>query len=214
MRIAREKFQYYEKEHLSQENGGWYYKDQKLNLFAAVDFAYSLSKRADYTAIAVIGINRDHNIYVLEIDRFKTDKISEYFQHILSLHTKWDFHKIAAEVTAGQASIVRELKDSYIRPYGLYLSIVDVKPTRHQGSKEERMAAVLEPKYDNNAVWHYRGGNCQILEDELISTHPAHDDCMDALANAIDIAVPPQTNQRGRTSGVVINAKFGGVAFG
>jgi phage terminase large subunit-like protein len=217
MRVERSKFQYYEKKFLTYDNYHWYYQGNRLNVFASVDFAYSHSKRADYTAIVVIGVDAKGNIYVLDIDRFKTDKISEYYDHILDLHNKWDFRKLAAEVTAAQAAIVRELKDSYIRPNGLALSVVEVKPTRHQGTKEERLAAILEPKYDNQAVWHYMGGNCQVLEDELISTHPPHDDCMDALATAIEISIPPSgagMREKQRNIGnVIYNSRFGGVSF-
>lgn len=216
LRIDRSSFQYYNKEHVSQSNGRWFYKDRQLNIFAAVDFAYSQTKRSDYTSIVVVGVDRDNNIYVLDIDRFKTSKISEYFQHIMDLHVKWDFRKIRAEVTAAQKVIVAELKD-YVRSYGLYLSIIDAKPTRHDGSKEERMAAILEPRYDNNAIWHYKGGNCQILEDELILTHPPHDDVMDSLASAVEICVPPVGMQSGRghtTSNVITHGRFGGIAFG
>jgi phage terminase large subunit-like protein len=215
LRIGRDKFQYYDKQHLTYENGSWYCKDRKLNVFASVDFAYSMSDRADYTAIAVIGMDRDGFIYVLEIDRFKTDKISEYFEHILELHTKWDFRKLNAETTAAQVAIVRELKDQ-IRRYGLFLSINEHKPTARQGSKEERLMAILEPKYANQSVWHYKGGNCQVLEDELILTHPPHDDCMDALASAIDIAVPPSGmlgRDKARSGNIVTHSRFGGVSF-
>jgi phage terminase large subunit-like protein len=215
LRIGRDKFQYFDQAHITQSNGGWYYRDRKLNVFAAVDFAYSMTKRADYTAIVVIGMDREHNIYVLDIDRFKTDRIMDYFEHLMQLHIKWDFRKLAAEVTAAQVAIVNQLRD-LIRQYGLYISIQEMKPTRHQGSKEERLAAILEPRYDNLSVWHYRGGNCQVLEDELISTHPVHDDVMDSLANAIEIAIPPTANAaRERLSGNVIpfNRKFGGIAF-
>lgn len=216
MRIDRGRFQYYDKKFLTHENGGWYYRDRKLNIFASVDFAYSMSDRSDFTAIAVVGIDRDGFLYVLDIDRFKTDKISEYFQHILELHIKWDFRKINAEATAAQITIIKELRD-LTRRNGLYLSIVDHKPTRHQGSKEERLMAILEPKYADQAIWHYKGGNCQILEDELILTHPPHDDCMDALASAIEIAIPPAgmgSRDRSRVSGnVVTHSRFGGVSF-
>lgn len=213
MRINRDKFQYYNREDMSNGNGGWWYKDKKLNVFAAVDFAYSTTKRADFTAIVVVGVDKDNIFYVLEVDRFKTESISEYFRHILTLHTKWDFRKLSAEVTAAQAAIVRELKESYIRPYGLALSVVETKPTRHDGSKEERLTAILEPKYDNQAILHYKGGNCQVLEDELISTHPPHDDCMDALANAIEIAVPPSLGRHREMTNIRTHSRFGGVAF-
>jgi phage terminase large subunit-like protein len=216
LRIDRSKFQYYDKKWLTFDGAAWYYKDRKLNVFASADFAYSIEKRADYTAIAVIGMDSEHSVYVLEIDRFKTNKISEIFEHILALHTKWDFKRLGCEITSGQKMIVQELKDSYIRPYGLMLSVVEIKHTRHQGSKEERIAAVLEPRYDNLAVWHYKGGNCEILEEELMMEHPPHDDCMDALASVLEIAVPPSgraARDRGRSNTIVTHERFGGIRF-
>jgi hypothetical protein len=212
--IDYDKFQYFQKEHLTNTHGSWYYRDRKLNVFAAVDFAYSLRRKADYTAIVVIGVDFENNVYVLDIDRFRTDKISEYFSHILELLDRWDFKKLRAEVTAAQAAIVQELKDSYIRPHGLMLKIEEHKPTRHSGSKEERMAAVLEPRYDNLSIYHYKGGNCQLLEEELVSNNPPHDDIKDALASCIEIAVRPSSNMQKRTSNnnIVYSERFGGVS--
>ena len=212
--IDYDKFQYFQKEHLTNTHGSWYYRDRKLNVFAAVDFAYSLRRKADYTAIVVIGVDFENNVYVLDIDRFRTDKISEYFSHILELLNRWDFKKLRAEVTAAQAAIVQELKDSYIRPHGLMLKIEEHKPTRHSGSKEERMAAVLEPRYDNLSIYHYKGGNCQLLEEELVSNNPPHDDIKDALASCIEIAVRPSSNMHKRTSSnnIVYSERFGGVS--
>ena len=213
--VDYDKFQYYAKEHLTTNGGVWYYRDRKLNVFASIDFAYSVRKKADFTAIVVIGVDFENNVYVLDIDRFKTDKISEYFQHILEMLNKWDFRKLRAEVTAAQAAIVRELKDSYIKPHGLMLKVEEFRPTRHQGSKEERIAAILEPRYDNLSIYHYKGGNCQLLEEELVTNNPPHDDLKDALAACIETAVRPSTNALNRktNSNVVYNTRFGGVGF-
>lgn len=214
--IAYDRFQYYDKKHMVREGGQWLYKGNKLNVSAAVDFAYSVSKRADYTAIIVIGVDSENNVYVLDIDRFKTDKISEYFKHILDLLNRWDFRKLRAECTAAQSAIVTELKDSYIKPNGLALKIDEHRPNRHQGSKEERIAAILEPRYENLQMYHYRGGNCQVLEEELVSHNPAHDDCKDCLAAAVEVAVKPSSTvrrHRSQDNNVVFHPKFGGVAF-
>jgi phage terminase large subunit-like protein len=189
--IDRECFQYYDKVHLSRSNGYWYMRNRRLNVFAAIDFAYSTKSRADFTSIAVVGVDTDRNYYVLEIDRFKAGKISEYFTHLLALHQKWDFRVISAECTAAQQVIVDDLKDNYIRRHGLALSIKDHKPTRNDGTKAERIAAVLNARYDNRQIWHYKGGNCEVLEEELILTNPPHDDCKDALASAIAVSVAP-----------------------
>jgi phage terminase large subunit-like protein len=217
LRISRDKFQYYDQKFLTNNNGNWFYRDRKLNVYASVDFAYTTGTRSDYTAIVVVGVDRDGNFYVLDVDRFKTSRISEMFEHIQTLHSKWDFRKLAAEVTAAQNSIVQELKESYIKPYGLYLSVEEVKNPKSKGTKEERMSAILEPKYDNMAMWHYRGGHCQTLEDELVDKHPAHDDIMDALATAISIAVIPSSRSAGRQTtrdNVIYHSRFGGVSFG
>ncbi|QDP48759.1 MAG: putative terminase large subunit [Prokaryotic dsDNA virus sp.] len=213
-RISRTQFQYYDQRKIVQKNGRWYYGEQPLSIYASVDFAYSLRKTADYTAIVVIGIDPKGNIYVLEVDRFRTDRISTYWDHISSLHLKWSFRKLRAEATAAQSIVIKEIKDQYLRPSGLTLSIEEHKPNRHMGSKEQRIAQVLESRYDNQAIWHYRGGNCQILEEELVLAHPPHDDVKDALANAVEIAVPPRSmRNKSQSTGrvIVANSRFGGV---
>jgi phage terminase large subunit-like protein len=212
--VGRDKFQYYERKHLRQDNGHWFYKDNKLNVFAAVDFAFSLSKKADYTAIVVIGIDADNNVYVVDIDRFKTDRIAEYFEHIMQLSGKWSFRKLRAEVTVAQMAIVKQLKE-LIKQHGLAISIDEYRPNKNQGNKQERIASILEPRYDNLSMWHYRGGNIQTLEEELSTRNPPHDDIIDALASVVDMAVKPSRAIRRKTDNVVqFHSKFGGVSFG
>ena len=204
-------FQYYEKKHLERTNGQWYYRGSRLNLVAAIDFAYSKRKGADYTAIVVIGVDSDNNIFVLDINRFQTDKISDYFQELLAMHNRWDFRKLRAETSAGQQAIVTSLKQDYLAPHGIMLKVEEVKPTRHEGTKEERMEAVLVPRYENGQVYHYRGGNTQTLEEELVSNNPPHDDVKDALTTAIEGAVKPMKHMKARTEGnVVFHTRFGG----
>lgn len=189
--IQRSLFQYYDPNWLSRRDGVWNFKGNRLNVVAAIDFAYSLGKRSDYTSIVVLGVDRTLNYYILDIDRFRTDKISEYFDRILKLYEKWGFRKLRAEVSVAQQVIVKDLKENYIRPNGISLSVDEFRPTRWLGSKEERINAVLEPKYANQQIFHYTGGHIQALEEELIFTNPAHDDIKDALASAIDFAIAP-----------------------
>lgn len=212
--IGRDKFQYFDPNFLKYDGRYWNLQGRRLNVVAAVDFSYSTRLRADYTAIAVVGMDSDRRHYILEIDRFKTAEIKEYYKHILELYKKWDFRKLIAETTAAQQAIVNELKSSYIVPNGIMLSIIEHKPTRHEGSKEDRLKAILEPRYQNMSVWHYRGGNCQVLEDELVLQHPPHDDCKDAVANAFENLIPPAGAMFGERSNVLqlkAHPKFGGL---
>lgn len=152
--IQRSLFQYYEQSFLNAKNGRWFIKGEPLNVFAAVDFAFSTEKRADFTSIVVIGVTGTNDYYILEIDRFKTTKVSDYYKHILELYMKWGFRKIRAEVSVAQKMIVEDLKDNYIRKNGLSLSVEEYRPSRWQGAKEERIMATLEPRYENKQIWH------------------------------------------------------------
>lgn len=211
--ISQDSFKYWDAKFLKESIQGWTYNGNRLNLVAAIDFAYSTRARADYTAIVVIGIDERNNIYVLEIDRFKADSLKGYFDHILRLSNKWRFKKLVAETTAAQAAIVKSLKQDFFAPNGLSIKVEEVKPTRHEGSKEERIEATLTPRYENGQVYHYRGGNTQVLEEELIMKYPPHDDCKDALANAMDFAVRPTVGLR-RTAdqeNIRFHPRFGGI---
>ena len=211
--IPSGKFQYYDREHVKKEDGQWYIRDKPLAVFAAIDFAFSARKTADYTALVVVGVSSDGMYYVLDIKRFRTERIADYWEAIKEAYLKWEFRKLRAETTVAQQSIVRELKESYIRPSGLYISIDESRPSTSV-AKEERIRSVLDAKYDTLAVWHYKGGNCQILEEELIVEHPPHDDVKDALAAAIDVAVPPSAKRKQNSTARVFrtqaHSKFGG----
>lgn len=213
-RIDRSKFQYYDKKFLKQQDGYWFFKGRKLNVYASIDFAFSLSKKSDYSAIVVIGIDDEGYIYVLDIDRFKTDKIAEYFKRVAALHSKWEFRKLRAEVTVAQQVIVRDLKEN-MRQEGLRLSIEEYRPTRKEGNKEERIASALEHRYDNLAIWHHRGGYTDVLEEELVLARPPHDDVKDALASAVEIAVKPKKQRMEvfKQDNIIYNSRFGGVSF-
>ena len=210
--IDSSKFQYYERKLLHNEDGPWFIKDRKLNVYAAIDFAFSLKKKADYTALVVVGVDHLGNYYVLDVDRFKTTRIVDYYQAIVKSQSKWGFRKLRAEVTVAQQTVVNELKESYLKPNGIPLSIDEYRPNRHEGDKFERIEAILSPKYDNLQIWHYKGGNCQTLEEELILERPPHDDVKEALANAVNIAIIPRSYaNKSNVTSIQYHSRFGGI---
>lgn len=209
--IPQDLFQYYDRKYITKEAEGWYFRDRRLSLVAAIDFAFSLSSDADYSAIVVVGTDHEGNHYILDIDRFRTKKISEYWEHISKLYAKWGFRKIRAEVTVAQEAIVESLKDS-ARQVGIPLSFDKFRPTRNMGTKEERIDAALRPRYENGSIWHYRAGATEELELELVQLKPRNDDIKDALHSAIQIAqVPKNYGRESRTTNIVYHPRFGGV---
>jgi hypothetical protein len=210
--IASEYFQYYNREMAKKRDGIWTYNGRPLAVFAAIDFAYSLRSTADYTVLVVVGVDSDGFIYVLDIKRERTNKTSKYYDIIREAHLKWGFKKVRAETTAGQAIIAERIRDD-IRAEGLLLSVDDFRPTRTMGTKEERIHNQLSPRYENRTIWHYYGGLCEDLEQELIQHNPAFDDIKDALHSVMGIIRVPV--DRGKHRGerkVLTHSRFGGVA--
>jgi len=201
-------FQYYDREHLKIFEGRWCVNGQPLNIYAAIDFAASITAKADYTAIVVIGIDYDHRIYVLDVERFKTNKISVMAENLEALYGKWRWIRLRAEINAQQGLVVEQIRD-YNRKRGVYYTIDTVNQITN---KAIRIMTNLEPRYAEGMVLHYRGGNCQLLEDELSSSKPPHDDMSDALASCVEIATAPSRRMaEKKLSNVVYHPKWGGV---
>lgn len=216
-RINNGCFQYYDVKFLRNKGGTWYFNGNRLNIYAAVDFAFSLSKKADWSAIVVIGINHKGHIYILDIDRFRADRTMEYFKHIKELHSKWGFRKLRAEVTVAQQIIVNDIKD-FLKKDGLSLPVEDYRPNRTEGSKAERIAATLEWRYEDAIMWHYMGGYTQVLEEELTQARPKNDDVKDALSSAISIAIKPKRSRSAQMmsdlfQGDKKRSRFGGMPY-
>jgi len=211
--IDRSRFNYYDRDKIENFSGAWYFGDKLLHVYAAMDFAYTVNHASDYTVIAVVGVDEDNNYYVLDIDRFKTNKISVMYDKAETVFRKWRFKKLRCEVVAAQRLIVSQFKD-YMRSQNIVFTVEEYNPPRNM-SKTERIAAILEPRYNNNQIWHYKGGNCQILEEELIMNNPEHDDVKDALASCVEICKSPLSSRTWgkKTNVVAFNSKFGGVAY-
>lgn len=212
--IGSEFFQHYNREMLGKQDGKWSYNGKPLSVFASIDFAFSLRSTADYTVLVVVGVDSDGNIYVLDIKRERTNKVARYYAMVREAHLKWGFRKIRAEVTQAQAVIAERIRDE-IRSDGLLLSVDDFRPTRTMGNKEERILNELKPRYENHSIWHYYGGLCEDLEQELIQHNPAFDDIKDALHSVMGIIrIPVDRGIMRQRSNVITHARFGGVAGG
>lgn len=213
-RVSADMIQYYDPQTVKLYNGAWWIGDKKLNIVAAGDLAFTEGKRSDYTALVVAGMNEDGQIFVLDIMRFKTSQIPLMAEAIRKLAARWSLRAIRIEVGAAQTAVVREIK-RVLASQGISLYIEEVTRSRTEGTKQERIDMTLLPRYQQSLVWHYRGGNCQILEEEVEQAHPAHEDISDAFATAVEKLVPPSRILRAHdlkhTQKIQTNSRFGGV---
>jgi phage terminase large subunit-like protein len=212
-RIDRSKFQYYDEKHIDIEGDRVYYSRKRLNVYCAMDVAWSDSDRADYTAIAVIGIDHDGFIYVLDLDRFRTTNFNTYYERIQSLQDKWRFRKLVVETNAGGYLVAQEV-EAFVRRNGGSMAVERRPATAKHGSKQEKWASVLEPRYESKSVFHRRSGLTAVLEEELMQAKPRNDDLKDAMCAAISISKPPASKglpayKRMKGTNVVVG-RFGG----
>jgi len=91
-KLDREMFVYYERDNVKRINGSLTANGKKINIAAGVDFAFSTKKGADYSVVAVVGMDSEGYYYILDLFRFKTDRISEYYKNILKAYNKWEGH--------------------------------------------------------------------------------------------------------------------------
>lgn len=213
-RIHRGSFQYYDPAVIQMIGSIPYFRSRKLNTFAGMDVAWTESGSADYTAITVIGVDWQDNIFILDLKQFKTSDFAKYYQEVMDLQRRWGFKKIQIETNAGGAFVEQELK-RYIKQNGDILTVIGKHTVKGQGSKAERKGAALEWRYKEQKVWHCKGGLTSEFEDQIVLVKPAHDDMVDAFLSALTIYKTPGKRPGLSTivmdtSNVTYNRRFGG----
>lgn len=208
--VNRGEFQFYDKKNIGFSHGICTYNGRRLNVYAAMDVAWTTTKKSDYTAIVVVGVDSHYNVYILSLDRFKTKDFSVYYDHVILSHREWGFRKLQVESNAGGAFVAGELK-RLLRENGASLVIIPKASTGQEGKKEEKHQAILYPRIKNGGVFFCKGGLTDVAIEEIILERPPHDDLKDALTTAISISIAPA--RQTEVSNVVqlkFNKRFGG----
>lgn len=195
-RLSYDDFKYYNKKFLVEEDNGWYVLNPttelkvKLRVGAAMDVAGTGwsekgGNAADFTAIAVVGVDPEGIVYVLALEQFKTSDYDEYYRHVLDLHLYWGFKEITVETNSVGKQVKAAIENRAVEE-GLRLRVNGISRTWKDGSKQERHAAILEPRYRQHKLYHYRGGLIPELEEQVLLARPRHDDLEDALCIAVE----------------------------
>ena len=210
--ISREQFKYYDRATAERFGGVWHVANTPVRIYAAIDLAASIKEKADYTAVTIGGIDSKSVRYLMEAVRYRTDKISITMKVLKELYMKYQFQKLRIEAVGGFKLVAQDLADQ-LSDAGIRIPIdIYVPPNRE--AKEVRIKNILEPLYQSQSIYHYRGGACQYLEDELCMSNPAHDDLKDCWAMCCDL-MEKQIDRRKlvhSTPGVVYHPRFGGIA--
>lgn len=191
-RITPDCFMYLNPSALDNRQGTWYYGAKRLTINCGMDLAFTegsgLKKvRRDFTAIAVTASDEDGYVYILDLNRFQTERVEVYYNNLVDMHKYWGFREVTIETNVGGNVIAGFIEDEVRRAGG---SLVVKRQPKNQvhGSKEERNEQLLEPLYRNKSVYHNRGKYMRLLEEELKLSKPPHDDLKDAVYISISTA--------------------------
>lgn len=210
--ISRDLFRYYEKDDLDYSYGLWTIEGRACYVYAGLDLAATTNKTSDYTVLTVGAIDDLGNRYLLAIKRMRTAKMSDIHEMLRGAYEQFRFKKLRIEAVGGFRMVAQDLADR-LQNMGIRIPI-DLYVPPNTEAKAVRVNNILEPLYQSGVVYHYRGGNVQVLEDELVSINPINDDTKDSWAMTIDLMRAPIARQmQSRGNVLQYNSKFGGVAY-
>ena len=161
---------------------------QELNVFMTVDLAISQKRTADFTAIMVVGVNKDNQWFVLDCSYGRYDP-TKTIDEIFRMGGKWSPQMIGVEKVAYQAAMHHFLEKEMPRRNTFFT----IKALQAQRKKEERISA-LQPRFSAGSIWIPEDAKewWEELKGEMLSfPHGVHDDLLDALAYVEQIAVTP-----------------------
>jgi predicted phage terminase large subunit-like protein len=163
-----------------------------FNTYITVDPANSKKETSDYTAICVIGLGADENIYLLDLIRDKLN-LRERQETLFKLHAKYKPKAVLYEKYGLQVDIDAMNEAMNYNNYRFTITEVGGKM-----SKEDRIRRLI-PYFADNRIYlpetlyktDYSGVVIDLI-DEFINeeylSFPVgrHDDCIDALSRILD----------------------------
>lgn len=165
----------------------WNQRPEGLYVGMAVDLAISEARTGDYTAIVVLGMDKDWKLYILDYLRGHW-RPSDVVANVFSVHDKWKPHTVGMETNGFQKTLKLACEEE-MRKKRTYFHIEEIK-TGPERSKAERIKT-LEPFYRSGAVSHAAWMRGKDLEAEL-QTFPKgrNDDLIDAMSMCLPLLHP------------------------
>jgi len=163
-----------------------------LNYFMTIDPAGTTAKRSDFTAILVIGIDCENNIYVIENHQLKVSQ-ADWMDLVFREVIKYNMHVDGGAVSLETNALQRTYKyafDFEMEKRKVYFAIVESKPTGNSGSKEARIRA-LQPFFERGKIFYKRDMH-SLIDQTLRFPKGRHDDQIDALKDVLPIMFPPE----------------------
>ena len=165
-----------------------YYNEQqvdisRLSIYGFWDLALGKNSRSDYNAVIILG--RDDltgTMYILEswASKIPLHKAKEQVKLLIK---KWKPRLFGVETVQMQFEVYRQLKEELYKEGIYYTRLMPILP---KGKKEMRIEQ-LEPLVESGFLRFNKGQRMLIEQMELFPSCD-HDDSVDALASAVELA--------------------------
>jgi predicted phage terminase large subunit-like protein len=173
------------------------YPDGPYNYYITCDPATSVFKAggqvardSDYTALVGIAVSKDNHIYVddVQVERFGMDEfIYELFRMVETYQLRTGVApRVGIETNAFQRALLFPIREEMKRS-GTYFRVEELKASR-ASTKQLRILA-LQPYFANGAI-SLRKAQTALLHEYRLFPLAKHDDALDALAYAVQLAKP------------------------
>lgn len=165
----------------------WTVQGRPVNTLVTTDLAVSEREGADYTVFMVTGMDSQSNLYVLEYERFRSSDPYEQIEMLFGILGKWHCEMLTMETVAFQKTFKRIFEIEMDRR-GVFFYIHEMG--RSHVRKIFRIKSLRGPIRSGRLMWKHDHVE---LEDELAQVTStrlgAHDDVVDALADAWEIQI-------------------------
>ena len=224
-KIDRDSFRYIRRKYLQRIGNSFYAFGKRLEIIAAMDCAWTddtgnatrdrKAKKPDYTAIVAIGMDEDGFYYVLDVIQFRTSQLSKYYNELIKVCNRWCIRKAYIE-TNSAGKLIKQEVDKKIRDNGDRVATYGKPRSKSDGTKEERWALILDPKYEAKLVYHARCMFIHEAENQIKKARPKYDDIKDAITLGFENVKKPSNRGgsgrvgfgKGQTQ--TANSRFGG----
>jgi len=168
------------------ENSGIWYLEldsgekKPVNLYMGVDPASSLSSRADYTVIMIVGVTDEHDYYVVDYWRERCLPM-DCAEQIFKMYDQYaPIRRVNIETIAYQ-EMLRDYVFRESKKRGVFLPGIE-KGIKSYGNqkKKDRLFEGLQPMFKAGAV-HIKKTNHEFLDELIDFPKGAHDDIIDSF---------------------------------
>ena len=153
-------------------------KDRYMRYYAACDLAISQKDRADYTVIAVVGVDDQGLHHVVDVRRDRLDAFG-IINEMFSIQQRYEPELFGMERGMIEKSIGPFLRLEMMKR-GIYLNIHELPPTKDKQTRARSLQARMRAggmRFDKSADWYFT------LEQEMLRfPRDRHDDQVDALS--------------------------------